>query len=84
MFKVALDHKQDESEQVIRITVMRVVLLNTMIIDDHGEDAKYKDKVISFGSQWCQPGHLDAPEKWKKLPPVRLSWIKSWIKVFMK
>ena len=63
---------------------MWVVLLNKMIIDDHGEDAKYDEKVKSFGSKWCQPGHLDAPEKWKKRPPVRLSWIKSLKKVFMK
>ena len=84
MFKVALDHKQDESEQVIRMIVMRVVLLNKMIMDDHGEDVKYEEKVKSFGSKWFEPGHLDAPEKWKKLPPVRFSWIKIWRKVFIK
>ena len=62
---------------------MRAGLLNKMIIDDHGEDAKYEEQVKSFGSKWNQPGHLGAPEKWKKLPPVRFSWIKSWRKVFM-
>ena len=31
-------------------------------------NSKMKDELRSFG--WKKPGHLDAPEKWKKPPPV--------------
>ena len=36
--------------------------------EDQDEDDKFKDELRSFG--WKKPGHLDAPEKWKKPPPV--------------
>ena len=33
---------------------------------DEDEDHDGNDK---FGRNWWKPGHLDAPEKWKKPPP---------------